>query len=243
MADKQEVSKATLKRVKKVILTKNDMLKERKELKSKLLHAGETVEGLYETVKKRGTQLKEADATIEALNGIIEGRDKEKEELEDLLKRAGYEIVEQNETIDSFHKLVTELNKDLAWKEAGRLTLKEELGKLDIIIHQREAQIDKLNIEIEMLCNEEVPVNAMADHAHLEPAPIIAPMYRIVTNGNRYAPEVSRDSGDTWATMWAVAPNSCTNFLSYRSYRGALKYLRKQYGEKADILPREWRAV
>lgn len=171
-------------------------------------------------MKALGQELEEAQASLLAQAITIDG-----------LQVSNEEAVA---TIDSFHKLIAERNKELAWKEAGRLTLKEELGKLDMIIHQREATIDKLNIDIKMLCNGPAP---------LEPAPIIASMYRVVTNGNRYAPEVSSNGGDNWIGIWGRDRHGRAIHVSCRSYRGAMKYLRKQYGEKADILPREWRAV
>jgi len=71
-------------------------------------------------------------------------------------------------------------------------------------------------------------------------------IYRIITNGKRYRIEKSKNGGDTWmpvSELKKTATHREIREVTRMTYWGAKRFMRKQYGEQANLLPREWRAV
>lgn len=67
-------------------------------------------------------------------------------------------------------------------------------------------------------------------------------IYRVVTNGKDYRVDSTKNDGKSWESEQELF-DGCVRRVKRSSYRAAVKYIRKQYGEKAYILSREWRAV
>lgn len=72
-------------------------------------------------------------------------------------------------------------------------------------------------------------------------------LYRIITNGKCYRVEATTNNGVVWVgedeLVHSGHDHSQINPVERSSYKKAAKYIRKQHGEKAIILQREWRAV
>lgn len=74
----------------------------------------------------------------------------------------------------------------------------------------------------------------------------IQELFRIITNGKSYSVMRSIDGGKSWvATNELKKPANGRSIeeVVRRTYRGARKYIIKQYGAKAKIEPREWHPV
>lgn len=108
------------------------------------------------------------------------------------------------------------------------------------------ADCKKLKEENEVLHKE---LNQLPPHL-AEPANSVSappPIYKVITNGKEFRVELSKNDGETWMPEQELVQvyrnRSEVKAVTRRSYRSAVKYIKKQYGEKAIILPKEWRAV
>ena len=230
-----------------------------------------TVKGLQEEIDKRDKLLIAARDTLQdtlsEVDDLHEAYAKDKEAVDVTLKATEADVyfystslVEAQESLLKQAVTIGQLqdnNVDISnilleeREEAhDNIVAREEIiVELKKHIIRQDATLDDYRGEVEQYRAEEnACLNDMCAPASDEEKapPRHAPIYRVVTNGKRYAPEVSNDNGETWIYLdeWKRASHGRIIAIVYRrTYREALKFLRKQYGESADILLREWRAV
>lgn len=111
--------------------------------------------------------------------------------------------------------------------------LREVVGHQNNMLDEfRQLEFNKLN-DMSATCDEKAPGNP-------------PPLYRVITNGKRFAPQQSKDEGESWMPVQTWKRHSHGRTIvsaEFRVYRNAVRFIRKQYGMTANILPREWRAV
>ncbi len=124
-------------------------------------------------------------------------------------------------------------------KKQGQLTMRQMTEEIQNILGEiRDMRLTRETARMT------APVNASA-----KPLPPVVKesLFRVTTNGKRFQIECSRNGGEIWMPVewenyikgkgFKVVP------LERRSYRAAVKCIRKEYGTSAIILKREWRAV
>ncbi len=191
------------------------------------------------TVKDLKEQIADMHEVAEVLTDAIEVAEQRERALEDnntvianILSATREELGQAQELLLNQATTINKLQDKIDCNRGVRQDLKEEIDGLVIELHKRAVIIEKLNIDIKKLYNGEAP----------EATPPTS-LYRVTTNGKKYAPEVSKDGGDSWHGIRVQDADGFGVFKDYRTYRGAMEFLRKQYGTEATILPREWRAV
>lgn len=153
-------------------------------------------------------------------------------------------------TVKDLKKEVVELTEEMRQAQEALLNQAETIARLqdnnvvisNILSGEREV-IEKLREVVRNYEERDIPVNGCAEAG---PPRLPEPVFRVITNGKRYSAQKSLNSGETWLPVQEVIRQSTTvsiKELSRWTRRGARKYLRKQYGEEAIILSREWRAV
>lgn len=128
-------------------------------------------------------------------------------------------------------------------KQEEKLTLKV-LEERMIFLGKMLTELQEASIKDKLVS---APKNATAE-APAHPV-VVEKIFRVITNGKKYQVECSSNDGLSWYPMFEAnimrdfGEGHCVVPIEKRSYRAAVKYIRKQYGEKAIILEREWRAV
>ena len=157
-------------------------------------------------------------------------------------------------TVKDLKKELAELHNALGEAQESLLSKAVNIGRLqenNIVIsnilsstrkevEERGVLLAKARDELQRYEEISAPVNACAEAG---PPRIPAPLFRIITNGKRYSALKSLNCGETWMPVQEVIRRSATvsvKELSRWTYRGAKRYIRKQYGETAKIEPREW---
>lgn len=155
--------------------------------------------------------------------------DKKKTRYGNTMKELKREIEQRKEALIAVQKESREQVERIEELVDTLTNARYEIVKLQEIIHNYESV--------------STPVNACADEKAPEHPPTL---YRVVTNGEEFRVERSINSGETWMIAGIAIPcyeGAGDRPRYFKSYNKAVKYIHKEFGLTATILPRVWRAV
>jgi hypothetical protein len=142
--------------------------------------------------------------------------------------------------------LLAKARDEVATLKGELLHAGESIEALYNASEMREQKINKLRERVHTYEERDIPVNGCAQAG---PPRIPEMVFRIITNGKRYSVQKSYrnyDGRDTWIDeqeLKRVAHGRAVTSVSRWTYRGAKRFIIKQYGERVRIEPREWRQV